>query len=97
MRRPASPWNTVLAVSVGCAAALLATGFGREVALSGQEVQLDADPAVVLRRLRETLGAGEDVIAAEPRRIVRRFSGSAGGFLYATVELVELDDHGISV
>lgn len=80
----------------GSAAVRLAARVKRSVALRRQEIQLDTDAKVALARLRETLGGGPDVIAAEDQQVVRRFAGSAGPFRYATIELLTFDDGGIS-
>lgn len=82
--------------AAGGATALIAANGQRDVTLRRQEVHLDADVITVLSRLRDRLGAGSDVVAAEGDRIVRRFAGSAGRFEFATVELLEFDDDGIS-
>ncbi len=56
--------------------------------LAEDTVVIDSSPEHLVGRFRERLGAGDDVIAAQQDRLVRRFHGQAGRFRYDTVEIV---------
>jgi hypothetical protein len=53
-------------------------------------------PEEVVKRFREQLSAGAEVVAAGDDRIVARFAGMAGMFRYRTVEVVSFDRGGIA-
>lgn len=59
----------------------------RTIALRPHTVEVRASRERVLARLRERLSAG-DVLLASGDAVVARFSGRAGVFRYATIELV---------
>lgn len=60
---------------------------GRTIELRPHSVEVRASRERVVARLREKLGAGE-VLLESGDSFVARFSGTAGVFAYATVELV---------
>lgn len=78
----------VLVIAAGLAAALAALNVHPDVRLSAGEVELGAGPEQVIAHLRDRLGRGEEVIATSEDAVVRRFSGRARQFRYATVEVV---------
>ena len=74
---------------LACAAAsLVALRWTPTVTLAEDTVVIDTSPEHLVGRFRELLGAGDDVIAAQQDRLVRRFHGQAGRFRYDTVEIV---------
>ncbi len=77
------PW-----MAVGGVVALAALAVRPNINLAADELDLDADPEEVLSHLRCRLTGGDDLIAGDDRRVVRRFSGQAGRFTYSTVEIV---------
>jgi hypothetical protein len=83
-------------MAAGAAAAVAGAAVPRVVELDPEEVLLQADVDIVLARLKDRFGQGPDVLAGNEHRVVRRFSGAAGAFRYATVELVEYRRSGIT-
>lgn len=59
-----------------------------EVTLATDSVEVDLPPAAVVQQFRDRMASGSEVIATGGDRLVRRFSGRAGRFRYATVEVV---------
>ena len=70
------------------AAAFAALRWAPTVTLAEDAVVVDASPERLVGRFRDRLGAGDEVIAAQPDRIVRSFHGQAGRFRYDTIEIV---------
>lgn len=55
-----------------------------------------APPSTVITELARRMSDGPDVIAADEHRVVRRFAGTAGRFLYQTVEIVSFQDDAVT-
>lgn len=87
VRRPRS-WASCLARAVvGILLWEAARRAGRGIELRPHSVEVRAPRERVAARLREKLGAG-DVLLEAGDALVARFSGTAGAFSYATVEVV---------
>lgn len=81
---------------LGAAAAGATLTFRPAVSLRETALAVDAGNELVLRHLQATLGVGADVLAHGKRRVIRRFTGAAGPFPHATVELVDFDHSSVS-
>jgi len=86
-------------------AKLVAAGLGSigatfvrpRVDLADDSVAVGLTPGEVLEGMRERFAADEDqVLASEPDRLVRRFSGSEGRFSYETIEVVRFTDDSVT-
>jgi hypothetical protein len=86
------------ALSAATAVVIAASGLAlkREVDLKEEGVDLEAVPEAVLQHLRERLISGDDVMAGDERRVVRRFRGEAGRFHYETVEIVGFEPSAVT-
>lgn len=91
-----SPYMRLGWMAAGGAAALTALSMHPTINLAADEVDLDADPEEVIARLRGRLAGGDELIAGDDRRVVRRFSGRAGRFTYSTVEIVGFEADAIT-
>ncbi len=74
-----------------------ATFVRPRIELAEDSVDIGLSPAVVLASMREQFaGSPDDILAIEPDRLVRRFSGSEGRFTYETVEVVRYENDAIT-
>lgn len=74
-----------------------ATFVRPRVEMAEDSVELGLSPAVVLANMRERFASSpEDILAMQPDRLVRRFSGSEGSFSYETIEVVRYEDDAVT-
>ena len=74
-----------------------ATFVRPRIDMTEDSVDIGLAPAVVLANLRERFAnSPDDILAIEPDRLVRRFSGSEGRFSYETVEVVRYEDNAVT-
>lgn len=84
-----APCSRLAAVLV--VAALAAASVRPGVTLQPEEVLVPGELDALLTSLRDRMTDSPDVLAGNEQRVVRRFSGKAGRFRYATVELVQFE------
>lgn len=75
-------------VTAGAVAALGALAVRPTVRLVAEQVEVGAEPKQVIAHLRDRFTRSEGVIARGDQSVVCRFSGQAGPFRYASVEVV---------
>lgn len=75
-------------VLLGGGAAMTGLALRPKVILATDSVEVGLPTDTVVQQFRDRMGSGNEVIAASGDRLVRRFSGRAGRFRYATVEVV---------
>lgn len=83
-------------VTAGAVAALGALAVRPTVRLVADQVEVDAGPEQVIANLRDWITRSEGVIARGDHSVVCRFSGRAGPFRYATVEVVTFEPSAIT-
>lgn len=84
----------VLLAVVGSLAAL---AVRPRVQLARDSVVVDVPAAELIDVFRERFASSpDDTLAAEPDRLVRRFSGTEGPFTFKTVELVRYEEDAIT-
>ena len=67
------------------------------IEMADDSVDVGLAPAELLALMRERFaGSPDDILAIEPHRLVRRFSGSEGRFTYKTIEVVRYEDDAIT-
>ena len=74
-----------------------ATFIRPRVDMDEDSVEIGLPPAVVLANMRERFATDpEDILAMQPDRMVRRFSGSEGNFSYETIEVVRYEEDAVT-
>ena len=88
---------SVIKLGLTAGASIGALFIRPRVQLAEDSVEIGLPVDQVLSDMRERFASNpEDILAMEPNRMVRRFSGSEGQFSYETVEVVRFEDDAVT-